>query len=99
MSEHPGHVVRIERTFDAPIQEVFDAWTSEEVLRRWWHADPDWETPSAEVDVRVGPRRRAEADRIGHHPLAQPRDAPATPSWSRSTWRQPGSFACRMVSP
>ena len=54
MSEVPGHVLRIERTFDAPAEEVFDAWTSEEVLRRWFHADPDWETPSAEVDLRVG---------------------------------------------
>jgi uncharacterized protein YndB with AHSA1/START domain len=46
--------LRLERTFDAPAQAVFDAWTSEEVIRRWWHAGPDWETPEAEVDLRVG---------------------------------------------
>ena len=46
--------VRIERTFRAPAQEVFDAWTSVEVLRRWWHAEHEWETPRAEVDLRVG---------------------------------------------
>jgi uncharacterized protein YndB with AHSA1/START domain len=50
----PGYFLEIERTFDAPAQEVFDAWTNEEVLRRWFHADPDWETPTAEVDLRVG---------------------------------------------
>jgi uncharacterized protein YndB with AHSA1/START domain len=33
---------------------VFEAWTSAEVLRRWWHAEHDWETPSAELDLRVG---------------------------------------------
>jgi uncharacterized protein YndB with AHSA1/START domain len=33
---------------------VFDAWTSVAVLRRWWHAEHDWETPVAEVDLRVG---------------------------------------------
>jgi uncharacterized protein YndB with AHSA1/START domain len=44
----------IERTFQAPAQAVFDAWTDEEVLRRWFHADRDWETPEASVDVRVG---------------------------------------------
>jgi uncharacterized protein YndB with AHSA1/START domain len=44
----------IERTFHAPAQDVFDAWTSEEVLRRWFHANPDWDTPEATVDVRVG---------------------------------------------
>jgi uncharacterized protein YndB with AHSA1/START domain len=46
--------LRIERTFQAPAQAVFDAWTNEEVLRRWFHADRDWETPEASVDVRVG---------------------------------------------
>jgi uncharacterized protein YndB with AHSA1/START domain len=54
----PGHVLEIERTFDASPEEVFDAWTNEEVLRRWFHADPEWETPTAEVDVRVGGRLR-----------------------------------------
>jgi uncharacterized protein YndB with AHSA1/START domain/GNAT superfamily N-acetyltransferase len=44
----------MERTFHAPAQAVFDAWTSEEVMRRWWHAEHDWETTEAEVDLRVG---------------------------------------------
>jgi uncharacterized protein YndB with AHSA1/START domain len=44
----------IERTFQAPPQAVFDAWTNEEVLRRWFHANRDWETPEAAVDLRVG---------------------------------------------
>jgi uncharacterized protein YndB with AHSA1/START domain len=46
--------LRLERTFNASAQAVFDAWTSAEVLRRWWPAGSDWETPVAEVDVRVG---------------------------------------------
>jgi uncharacterized protein YndB with AHSA1/START domain len=46
--------LRIERTYDAPAHAVFDAWTSEEVLRRWFHGQPYWETPEAEVDLRVG---------------------------------------------
>jgi uncharacterized protein YndB with AHSA1/START domain len=53
MNDGPA-VLRIERTFDAPVGEVFEAWTSTEVLRRWWHAEHDWETPRAEVDLRVG---------------------------------------------
>jgi uncharacterized protein YndB with AHSA1/START domain len=44
----------MERTFNAPAQRVFDAWTSPEVLRRWWHPEHDWETTVAEVDLRVG---------------------------------------------
>jgi hypothetical protein len=46
--------LRMERTFQAPAATVFDAWTSEEVMRRWWHAEHDWETTEAEVDLRVG---------------------------------------------
>jgi uncharacterized protein YndB with AHSA1/START domain len=52
--EEAGHVVRIERTFVASAEEVFDAWTSAEVMRRWFHVAPDWDTPEAEVDLRVG---------------------------------------------
>jgi uncharacterized protein YndB with AHSA1/START domain len=47
-------VVRIERTFDAPAEHVFDAWTSPEVIERWFRPGPDWKKPSAEVDLRVG---------------------------------------------
>lgn len=49
-----SETLRIERTFQAPAQAVFDAWTSEEVLRRWFHGEPDWETPEAKVDLRLG---------------------------------------------
>jgi uncharacterized protein YndB with AHSA1/START domain len=54
VSDVPGYVVRIERTFSAPADAVFDARTSAEVMRRWFHAGPDWDTPEAEVDLRVG---------------------------------------------
>ena len=46
--------LRIERTYQAPIEAVFDAWTTEEVIRRWWQAQRGWETTEAEVDLRVG---------------------------------------------
>ena len=46
--------VRIERTFNAPARAVFEAWTSVEVLKRWWRAEQHWETPVVKVDVRVG---------------------------------------------
>ena len=54
MSEDSGQIVRIERTFDAPAEDVFDAWTSEEVIRRWFIPAQGWQEPSAEVDLRVG---------------------------------------------
>jgi uncharacterized protein YndB with AHSA1/START domain len=46
--------LQIERTFQAPAAAVFDAFTSEEVLRRWWYTQRGWETTEAEVDLRVG---------------------------------------------
>lgn len=49
-----GETLQIERTFQAPAEKVFDAWTSEEVLRRWFYGQPGWEAPEAEVDLRVG---------------------------------------------
>jgi uncharacterized protein YndB with AHSA1/START domain len=50
--------VRVERTFEAPAEAVFDAWTNPEVLRRWWKANPAWDAAEAEVDLRVGGRYR-----------------------------------------
>jgi uncharacterized protein YndB with AHSA1/START domain len=56
--DEPREVLRIERTFEAPAVEVFEAWTSPETLKRWYHAEHHWETPEAEVDLRVGGRVR-----------------------------------------
>jgi uncharacterized protein YndB with AHSA1/START domain len=58
VTETSGYVVRIERTFAASAEDVFDAWTSPEVMRRWFHPAPDWETPEAEVDLRAGGKVR-----------------------------------------
>ena len=57
------HTLRIERTFAASAEEVFDAWTSPEVMRRWFHCFPDWGTPVAEVDLRVGGKVRVVMQR------------------------------------
>jgi uncharacterized protein YndB with AHSA1/START domain len=60
---------------------VFDAWTSEEVMRRWFHAQPDWATPNAQVDLRVGgalrvvmrdPHKDAEYGGGGHYTEIDP---------------------------
>jgi uncharacterized protein YndB with AHSA1/START domain len=48
------NTLRMERTFQASAERVFDAWTNEEVLRRWFHGERDWDTPEASVDLRVG---------------------------------------------
>jgi uncharacterized protein YndB with AHSA1/START domain len=69
VNEQTGRVVRIERSFDASPEDVFDAWTSAEVMRRWLHPAPDWDTPRVEVDLRVGGKvsvvmRRADGTEV-----------------------------------
>jgi len=54
MSISDSTTLRLERTFDASAEDVFDAWTNPEVLRRWWAVNPAGRTPVAEVDLRVG---------------------------------------------
>jgi len=54
VAEDAARVVRIERTFEAPAEDVFDAWTSPEVIKRWFRPAQGWQEPSAEVDLRVG---------------------------------------------
>jgi uncharacterized protein YndB with AHSA1/START domain len=49
-------VLRLSRRFAAPRERVFDAWTNPDVLRRWWAAQPNMDTPTAETDVRPGGR-------------------------------------------
>jgi uncharacterized protein YndB with AHSA1/START domain len=58
LTEHRDRILRIERSFEAPLERVFDAWTSADVMRRWLHCGPDWETPIAEVELRVGGKIR-----------------------------------------
>jgi uncharacterized protein YndB with AHSA1/START domain len=48
----------LEHRYAAPREQVFDAWTSPDVLKRWWAAMPTWSTPLAEVDAREGGRYR-----------------------------------------
>jgi len=61
--------LRVERTFDAPREAVFDAWTSPEVMRRWWAAEHDWSTSRAEVDLRPGGRIRLTMAESGGEPV------------------------------
>ena len=54
----PGQVelLRLEHSFHATPEEVFDAWTNPEVLVRWWAMRPSQFSPGCEVDLRVGGR-------------------------------------------
>jgi uncharacterized protein YndB with AHSA1/START domain len=49
--------ILITRDFDAPRHLVFRAWTTPELIRRWWSGDRG-EVTSIEVDLRPGGRWR-----------------------------------------
>jgi len=53
-----AQVLRLERSFDAGVRDVFNAWTDPAVLKRWWSSGPQWTTPIADVDARPGGRYR-----------------------------------------
>ena len=45
--------ILITREFDAPRHLVYKAWTTPELVKRWWSGDRG-EVTSAEIDLRVG---------------------------------------------
>jgi uncharacterized protein YndB with AHSA1/START domain len=49
--------ILIRREFDAPRHLVFRAWTTPELVRRWWHANRG-EVTVVEIDLRVGGKWR-----------------------------------------
>ena len=50
-------VLLLERTFDAPPERIFAAWTEPSLLMQWW-GPPGSVVKVAEVDLRVGGRYR-----------------------------------------
>lgn len=90
--------LKIERTYQAPAQAVFDAWTSEEVMRRWFHGERAWQTPHAEVDLRLGGKVRVvmrdpveEADHGGgghYTEIDPPRRLAFTWTWDSDEGRE-----------
>jgi uncharacterized protein YndB with AHSA1/START domain len=49
--------ILITREFDAPAHLVYKAWTTPELVERWWHANRG-EMTVCEIDLRVGGRWR-----------------------------------------
>ncbi|MDQ3888991.1 MAG: SRPBCC family protein [Actinomycetota bacterium] len=62
--------IRIAREFDAPRHLVYQAYTTPELVRRWWHANRG-QMSTCEIDLRVGGRWRyvmvADGFEVGFH--------------------------------
>ena len=48
--------VVLRRTYDAPSERVFEAWTDPALLARWYTPGDGWEMSVLELDLRVGGR-------------------------------------------
>jgi uncharacterized protein YndB with AHSA1/START domain len=60
----------VTRTFDAPARLVFEAWTSPELIKRWWAPKSSGlSLLSCEADVRVEGKYRFEFGHEGSKPM------------------------------
>ena len=47
-------MITVEATIKAPVEKVWEYYTKSEYITKWNNASPDWHTPRAENDLRVG---------------------------------------------
>jgi len=58
VSKPSDREIAVARTFDAPAQRVFDAYTKPELVKRWMYGPEDWPMVVCEIDLRVGGKYR-----------------------------------------
>ena len=46
--------ITVETNIKAPIDIVWEVWTKPQYIMKWNYASPDWHTPQAENDLKVG---------------------------------------------
>ena len=84
--------LRLERTFDASPQRVFDAWTRAEALATWFAPSTDYAVVVTDLEPRVGGRYRIEMRHTGgnvHVVVGEYREL-AAPSRLVMTWAWEG---------
>ena len=47
-------IITIETTVNVPVEKVWKLWTEPEHIKQWNNASPDWHTPHAENDLKIG---------------------------------------------
>lgn len=56
----PDTALTVRRTFQAPREKVFHAWTSAQALGQWFHPSAEYTTRVPELDLRVGGKYKVE---------------------------------------
>ena len=54
MSTLPKTFITVQSSIKAPVDKVWKLWTDPAHIIKWNNASPDWHTPRAENDLRVG---------------------------------------------
>ena len=52
--EQANSTITVSATISAPVEKVWELWTTPEHIMKWNNASPDWHTPSADNDLRTG---------------------------------------------
>ncbi len=58
VSQPSDREVKVVRSFKAPRDLVYKAYTTPELVKRWLLGPPGWTMPVCEMDVRVGGKYR-----------------------------------------
>ena len=89
--------ILITREFDAPKHLVYKAWTTPELVKRWWSGEPrrdddrrDRPARRRHVALRDGGQRRLR----GRLPRRVPRDRPGRAARHTEVYEMPGADRC-----
>jgi uncharacterized protein YndB with AHSA1/START domain len=56
MEKTTNQKITVQTTVKAPVDKVWKFWTQPEHIVKWCFASPEWHTPKAQNDLRVGGR-------------------------------------------
>lgn len=51
--DRENKVIRVQKTYAAPLEKVWDAWTKREIIDQWWAPKP-WKAVTKTMDFREG---------------------------------------------
>lgn len=100
VSQPSDHEVKVVRSFKAPRELVWKAYTTPDLLKRWLGSPGTWEMPVCEMDVRVGGKYRwrwrsnSDGKEFGFHGVFKEVEPPA--KLVHSEYFDPGNMGGNM---
>jgi uncharacterized protein YndB with AHSA1/START domain len=56
MKKNTKPLITVDVAINAPVEKIWNNWTSPDKITRWYQASDDWHTPHAENDLKPGGR-------------------------------------------